>query len=468
MASQMNVSISNASPAGFEEQLVFGSLMKRLLSKIVPSLCLPLLSFIALALLPAVANAQVDIYVRGAGKLIPVSVPQLCAESSEGIEAAKEIARVVGRNLDVSGYFEVIAPGSYIESPGKCTPQTGFAYSDWSVLGTEGLVKGVVRNEGGLITVQLYLHDVPKQRVVLGKEYNGDSAQIQLIAHRFSNEVMKFFTGEGGPFGSRIAFSSRVGRFKELFVMEMDGSGARQLTNERGLAVSPSWHPGGTSLVYTSYRSRVPDLFILDLFSRQVRQVTRGEALEISPHFSPDGLQIIASRTAERDSDLVMLNLDGTIGKKLTRGGGAINVSPNWSPDGNQLVFCSNRGGGPQIYTMGADGTNAKRVSFVNSSYCTSPSWSPRGDKIAFVCRFDRGFQIFTSAPDGSNPLQLTTTGDNEDPDWSPDGRYLTFATTFGKGPVFNIGLMRADGSNVRQLTSSRGGDFEPTWGPLP
>lgn len=410
--------------------------------------------------------AQTDLYVRGAGKLIPIATPVLCLRSGAS-EALREIPKIIARDLDLSGFFEVIDPGSYIETPGKCPDANGFAYSDWSVVGTEGLVRGTVSEVNGQLNVQMFLHDVPKQSVVLGKEYSGDNSQVARIAHRFANEVMKYFTGQSGPFGSSISFSSRVGRFKELFVMDMDGSNVRQLTDEKGLAVSSAWDPSGSSLVYTSYRNRAPDLFILDLATRRSRQLTRGEGLEVGAKFSRDGSTIMSSRTSERDSDIILLGLDGAMKRNLTRGGGSINVSAAWSPDERKIAFCSNRGGGPQIYTMNSDGSGVNRISFVNSNYCTSPAWSPRGDKVAFVCRADRGFQIFTVNPAGGEALQLTSAGDNEDPDWSPDGRYLVFATTFGRGAVFNLALMRDDGSNIRQLTQSRGGDYEPAWGPI-
>jgi TolB protein len=307
--------------------------------------------------------------------------------------------------------------------------------------------------------------DVQKQTVVLAKEYQGDSEQARMVAHRFANDIMKYYTGFPGVFGTEIAFSSRVGRFKELFVMEMDGSHVRQLTNERGLAMSASWDPEGGRLVYTSFRNRIPDLFIMNVASKSSRQVTRTTELEIGGHFVGSD-QLLASRTEGGESDIVLLTTDGKVQRRLTPPNRAIDVSPVPSPNGSEVIFCSNRGGGPQIYRMGIDGSNPRRISFVNSTYCTSPAWSPTGDKISFVCRADGNFQLFVADPDGGNVLQLTSSGSNEDPDFSPDGRYVTFSSTyFGGG--YNIAIMRTDGTSIKQVSTSRGGDFEPTWGPL-
>jgi TolB protein len=413
------------------------------------------------------AHAQTDLYVRGSGKMFPVALPQLCLRSGDG-SVAKEIPTVMGRDLDLSGYFDVLNPKAFLETPGKCNTVEGVAYSDWSVIGAEGLVKGNVDvSPDGRVRVQLYLHDVQKQGVVLGKEYDGDLSQVPSMAHRFANEIMKFFTGEYGVFGTQIAFSSKVGRFKELFVMDMDGSNIRQLTNDRSLSLSSSWDPSGTRLVFTSYRSRVPDLFVMDVASRATRQVTRGGELEIGNRFAPNGNQILTSRTEPRGgSSLVLLNLDGSLAGQLSGGGRTIDVSPFYSPDGSEIVFCSNRGGGPQIYRMSAAGGGARRVSFVSSNYCTSPAWSPKGDKIAFVCRADGGFNLFVADPDGGNPQQLTAGGSSEDPEFSPDGRHIVFSTTTFGGPP-SLALIRSDGKSIKRITTSRGGDFEPTWGPM-
>lgn len=415
--------------------------------------------------LPNPLSAQTDIFVRGSGRLIPIALPQLCLSAGQ-TSAGKDIPATIARDLDLSGFFKVIDPQSYVESSTKCGAPENVVYSDWSLLGTEGVVRGNVSFDGQFIRAQLYLHDVGKQLIVLGKEYQGDASQITKIAHKFANEIMKFFTGEYGVFGTQIAFSSKVGRFKELFVMDMDGGNIRQLTNDRSLSLSSSWDTSGTRLVFTSYRKRQPDLFVLDVATRTSKQVTNSPGLDIGGKFTADGNAIMASISPNQNSEIALMGLNGAVIKHLTSSSRGIDVSADFSPDFSQVAFCSDRAGGPQIYVMGADGSNPRRVSFVQSGYCTSPAWSPKGDKIAFVCRGDGGFQLFTSAPDGSDPRQLTSGGDNEDPTWSPDGRFIAFSSTQGAGSGTSIALMRDDGSNFRELTSSRLGDSEPTWGP--
>lgn len=414
------------------------------------------------------ALSQTDIFIRGSGKLYPIAIPRLCVESGGGAGADQDIANAMMRDLDLSGYFEVLQPNAFIEAPGKCSGRDGFAYSDWSVIGAEGLVKGVIQQRGDTITIQLYLHDVSRQQVVLGKEYEAHVSQGRDLAHRFANEVLRYFTGEYGPFGSKIAFSSKLGRFKELFVMDMDGSSLRQLTDERGLALSPAWNRTGDRLVFTGYRNRFPDLFVIDVSRRRIEQITQGPQLEVGAVFTPDGEYFLTAQSRGKDSDIVVLNRTGQLVRQLTRGVGTIDVSPSWSPDFQQIVFVSNRGGGPQVYVMNADGSNARRVSFVTSNYCTDPEWSPKGDRLAFVCRAEGGFNIFTSRPDGSDALQLTSLGNNESPSWSPDGRYLAFSTDARRRGATAIAIMRKDGSAVKFLTDSRLGDTGPSWGPLP
>jgi len=265
------------------------------------------------------AWSQTRLNVQGAGRLYPIALPQLCSRAL-GASAAKEIPQVIARDLKLSGYFEIINPNAYIETPGKCDDRNGFAYSDWSVIGVEGLVKGIIESVGAQIKVSLFLHDVQTQRAVLGKEYFGEPAQIRQIAHKFANEILRYFTGEEGVFGSQIVFSGRVGRFKELFIMDMDGSNVRQLTNDKGLAIAPSWNQVGTEILYTTYRDRIPEIYALNPLNRHIQRLTRTTALELGAVYAPDGRNFAVSRSIGRESSIILLDRGGNLLRKLTPG----------------------------------------------------------------------------------------------------------------------------------------------------
>ena len=426
-------------------------------------------SFLASSLLVLITvssnlYAQTDIRISGAQTGFPVAVPQMCDQGG-GLNAASKIPEVIAKDLQISGLFKVLNPASFVESPGKCLGATGPTYSDWTVVGAEGLVKGNIVSQGGNIKAELFLYDVLQQKAVIGKRYEGAEAEYAKIAHKFANEILFYFTGEKGVFGTQIAFVSTVGRFKELFVMDLDGSNVRQLTQDRGLVFSPSWSRDGTRLVYTSYASKMPDLYMTTVSGGGATRITKRPGLEIGAKFTPDGSALISSASFDGISKIVMFDLRGTIIKQLTKPS-SIDVSPVYSPDGSQVAFCSNRGGGPQIYIMGADGSSPRRMSFADSNYCTSPAWSPKGDKIVYVCRMG-GFQLFMAGPDGGSPVQLTFAGDNEDPSWSPDGRFIAFSSTNLGGGKKALGILSLLGGKPTKISQSKGDDSQPAWSPL-
>ena len=87
--------------------------------------------------------------------------------------------------------------------------------------------------------------------------------------------------------------------------------------------------------------------------------------------------------------------------------------------------------------------------------------------KIAFVSdRYnDPGiYDIFLINPDGGGLVQLTSSGGDLQPRWSPGGTMLAFKRTVGSNS--DIYRINADGSHLRRLTSYSGEDFEPSWSP--
>jgi len=66
---------------------------------------------------------------------------------------------------------------------------------------------------------------------------------------------------------------------------------------------------------------------------------------------------------------------------------------------------------------------------------------------------------------DGGNLRKLTENqGNNEDPCWSADGRYLVFSSN--RDGAYHLYLMNANGQNQRKITDFKGEQTSPSWSP--
>jgi TolB protein len=153
------------------------------------------------------------------------------------------------------------------------------------------------------------------------------------------------------PDGGIVAAYQRGGR-TNLYLLSRAGSLVRQLTDNRGINVSPSVCHDGGQLVFTSDRSGTPQVYVEDLSGGNARRITFSGSYNTAPAFSPDCRQIAYEGRRPGGFQIFVINLDGTGARQLTQGGS--NESPTWSPDGRYIAFSSNRGGGSRIYLMRA------------------------------------------------------------------------------------------------------------------
>lgn len=93
------------------------------------------------------------------------------------------------------------------------------------------------------------------------------------------------------PLEQKIAFSSnRDGNF-EIYVMNTDGTGITNLTNNPASDKQPDWSPDGMSIVFTSDRGGFPDVYAMNSTGNDIR-LTQDTYSEIKPTWSPDGKKI--------------------------------------------------------------------------------------------------------------------------------------------------------------------------------
>lgn len=91
-----------------------------------------------------------------------------------------------------------------------------------------------------------------------------------------------------------------------LWVMNADGSGKRQVTNKPGASFAPYFTPDGKSLIYSSNwenpRGRNFDLYLVKVKGGEPEPVTREETFDGFPMFSPDGKWLVfASNRGARE-----------------------------------------------------------------------------------------------------------------------------------------------------------------------
>jgi hypothetical protein len=276
--------------------------------------------------------------------------------------------------------------------------------------------------------------------------------------------------GEGGGASAsalqaagKIAFASeRDGGQLDIFVMEADGSGQTNVSNNPALDDDPAFSPDGSRIVFASERDGNEEIYVMNADGTSPVRLTNDGGYDYAPSFSPDGGRIVFTADRDGNEEIYVMSADGSGQVNLTNRAGHDRY-PSFSPDGSKIVFESTRDGGDgEVYVMNADGTNQTRLT-ANGGF--QPSFSPEGAKIAFTTDNNgMGSAVALMNADGTSQAFLTNNAGSSDTDpfFSPDGTQIAFKSN--RDGDDEIYVMSADGSSQTRLTSVGGADVSPAW----
>lgn len=424
-----------------------------------------LLAAVLLCPLFCFAAKQSDVYIGISSKYDPNALPKIALgsfkysyDALKSQENASLISNVLRSDLMRTRYFE-------IEDSIGAIDTDNVAYSlklakakkaDYLIFGEVAPVKD------DSWEVKAFVYDTQSQKAVLAKKFVSSTKGLRRSAHLLSDQIVKLLYGKRGIADTKIAFANDSTGRKEIYMVDYDGYNLTKLTKDNSIALLPRWNSDGTKIFYTTYRNKNPDIFYIDLKSGTINPLLKGGGLNLIGGVSPDDSKIVFTMSRGENASIFIKEIDTGNLRQLTDKYG-VDGSPSFSPDGKFVTYVSNRSGNPQIYILDLATKQTRRLTRFN--WTDTPQWSPTGEWIVFAGRQSpkHPIDIFITDITGAQIRQLTAdSGDNEDPSWSPDGRFISFTTT--RGGRRQIYVMDGDGSAQHLVANIKGNSFTPSW----
>jgi len=280
----------------------------------------------------------------------------------------------------------------------------------------------------------------------------------------------------------------------------------RQLTNG-GTNAEAYFSADGKKLIFQSTRDpyKCDQIFSMNSDGSNLRLVSTGKGRTTCAYFTPDGKRVIYASTqlgspdcppaADRsagyvwalykDFEIFSANPDGTDMKRLTTTVG-YDAEATISPDGKKIIFTSTRDGDIDLYDMNLDGSNPRRLTsepgYDGGAFYSKDSqwivWRANRPKTAEEIKSYKDLlardlvmpskmEIMIMKADGSQKKQLTSNGAaNFAPYFHPNGKQIIFGSDMNNKarglPNFDLYLMNLDGSGLKQVTFDEGFDSFP------
>ena len=226
------------------------------------------------------------------------------------------------------------------------------------------------------------------------------------------------------PDSRRIAFSSNRDGIWRIYLMDRDGTDVTLVPTGNNDATEPAWSPDGGRIAFVSTpKNKSSDIWVVNLDGSGLRQLTTDTKLDVAPTWSPPGTspqQIIWSNGPGGQLDLWKMNPATPNAKTRLTTTEDLNTEAAWGSDGT-VVFARRAKGGSrfEIRRMSAAGGQMTLIIVSNVRNDTQPSWLQDG-RLVFATDRDneRDYDLFRARPPTSGtawPHERVTNAPGDD-----------------------------------------------------